>query len=182
MIMPKWFAAVVGRSPASSKLEIPGQFLVVFLIGITLPVFYPVNTLSAGLSGFWLFDNVGSAVIPDVSGNGNDLSLTSTARVVSGGRFGKCLLLSNSSTVNDNAAVDSSNRVKVNFETGDFSVQVWAKFDDFSRPQTLIEKFDGASGPGWSVTVLNEHRLQFYGGAAWKGKRILSPERGTRWS
>ena len=50
----------------------------------------------------------------------------------------------------------------LNFGTGDFTVEFWAKFNSIGGEQVLAEMFTGASGPGWTFTKLSSQRLQLY--------------------
>jgi hypothetical protein len=48
-----------------------------------------------------------------------------------------------------------------NFGARDFTVQIWVNFNGHTHEQTLIEKFSGEGGPGWTLTTPN-NSYQFY--------------------
>jgi hypothetical protein len=114
--------------------------------------------LTQGLIGYWPFDGTTA----DASGNGNDLGLFGNATLVSGGLFGEALSLDG---VQGSYAQALTNNTQFDFSGSDFTVQIWAKFNDITngREETLIEKFSGAAGPGWSLTLVggNDIRLGF---------------------
>src|ERR1041385_9094692 len=47
--------------------------------------------------------------------------------------------------------------------SSDFTMQVWYKPNDLGSEQVLLEKFNGASGPGWTFYKNSAHGLEFYG-------------------
>ncbi len=104
--------------------------------------------LVTGLQGYWSFN--GNAL--DSSGNGVNLTLfgTPTPPGFGGNFFGNQALSLNGNGTQ--IAKDTSNNPVFNFGAGDFTVQIWVNYNSFSHEQTLIEKFDGASGPGWTFT------------------------------
>ncbi len=113
---------------------------------------------SDGLLGYWRFNGNGE----DLSGNGQDLSLFNAG--FGPGLFGQALaLLGNSSSYGQqhflNAALDTSD---FTFGSSDFTVQVWFNLNINGREQTLIEKFTGSGGPGWTLTTPGGNNLQFY--------------------
>ena len=81
----------------------------------------------------------------------DDLGLFGDATLVSRGLFGEALGLDG---VQGTYAQALTNNTQFDFSGSDFTVQVWAKFNDITngREETLIEKFSGAAGPGWSLT------------------------------
>jgi probable HAF family extracellular repeat protein len=113
--------------------------------------------LTYGLLGYWPFDGATA----DETGNGNNLALFGGARLVGGGLYGEALSLDG---VQGSYAQVLTNNTQFDF-SGDFTVQIWAKFNDITngREETLIEKFSGATGPGWSLTLVggNDIRLGF---------------------
>lgn len=116
--------------------------------------------VTSGLIGYWPANGNGS----DQSGFGRDLTLNGGLGFGSGVE-GQAFAFANNSTrfatrVVDDAAFD--------FGSADFTLQVWANFRAFgSAEHTLIEKFTGEAGPGWTLTQLSGPHLQFYatGGA-----------------
>jgi ELWxxDGT repeat protein len=114
--------------------------------------------LTSGLIGYWPFNGT----VADASGNGNDLGLFGDATLVSGGLFGGGALSLDG--VQGSYAQALTNNTQFDL-AGDFTVQIWARFNNITngREETLIEKFSGASGPGWSLTLVggNDIRLGF---------------------
>ncbi|MBR0867773.1 Ca2+-binding RTX toxin-like protein [Bradyrhizobium diazoefficiens] len=106
--------------------------------------------ITDGLLAYWNFDGTAD----DVSGNGNGLVLIGDA-TFDQGLFGQGLSLDGNGLAQE---VDANPTFA--FESGDFTVQIWAEFNFFSGEQTLIEKFTGAGGPGWTFTM--PVNLQFY--------------------
>lgn len=47
----------------------------------------------------------------------------------------------------------------------DFTLRLWVRWNDVTGRQTIVEKSDLPSGPGWTLTKLSDDRLEFrYGG------------------
>ena len=61
-------------------------------------------------------------------------------------------------------ALAQSSSPALDLTSGDFTVQIWAKFNDITngREETLIEKFSGGTGPGWTLTLQGGNNIQFY--------------------
>ncbi|WP_265575880.1 beta strand repeat-containing protein [Bradyrhizobium sp. WBAH23] len=110
--------------------------------------------VGAGTAGTWTFSGSGA----DDSGNDHHLALTGGAGFAPG-LFGEALALDGAK---GSGAVLSTDPSAFDFGSSDFTIELWVKFDDLSRESTLIEKFTNDSGPGWTFTVLGDHRLQFY--------------------
>ncbi|BBO06574.1 hypothetical protein SG09_59240 [Bradyrhizobium ottawaense] len=111
-----------------------------------------------GLLAYWTFDGGTSA---DASGNGNTLALNGGATFAQG-LFGQGLSLDGGS---DSYAVEVNTNPVFDFGSNDFTIQVWAEFNTTSGEQSLIEKFNGPAGPGWTLCLpsTSDH-LQFYAG------------------
>lgn len=107
-----------------------------------------------GLQTYWKFD--GSGV--DSAGNA-DVALQGAAGY-SPGLFGQALSLGGSTS---QYAIGTSNDTSLDLGAEDFTIQVWANFASLAGEQTLFEKFDGGAGPGYTITKLNTHRIQFFG-------------------
>jgi hypothetical protein len=122
------------------------------------------GNLQQGLLGYWPFDGDGT----DGSGGGRNLGLVGGAGFANG-LFGKALDLHGNSS---QYAVRPGNDTIYDLAAGDFSVQVWVDFNTTSAEETLIEKFTGSSGPGWTMTKLRvgdsrgSNSLQFYASPA----------------
>lgn len=112
--------------------------------------------LSDGLRGYWTFNGTAA----DSSGNGRNLSTFGSASFGSG-LFGQALVLPGN---NSSYAQQAANDTAFDLGSGDFTIQLWVKFTSASREQTLIEKFTGSSGPGWTLTTPGGNSLQFYAG------------------
>ncbi|HLP78361.1 MAG TPA: leucine-rich repeat domain-containing protein, partial [Candidatus Paceibacterota bacterium] len=100
----------------------------------------------------------GAAAGTDSSGHGYDLAFTG-GRGLTNGIFNEALLLPDMNAVSatrpgDDAAFD--------FGSGDFTVELFVKFNGFDHEQTLVEKWVGASGPGWTFTCIGAHLLRFH--------------------
>jgi hypothetical protein len=106
------------------------------------------------LIGYWPFDEGGA----DASGGGRDLTLVGGAGLAAG-LFGQGLDLRNDDS---QYAVRPGDDQIFDFGEGDFTVQIWANFNDTLREQTLIEKFEGQGGPAWTLTKLESNGLQFF--------------------
>ncbi len=115
------------------------------------------GTIGSGLIGYWPFDGSGA----DSSGGGYNLTLTGGATYAPG-LFGQALSLQG---IQGQSAVGSGDNPAFNFGSNNFSVQVWADFSAIPGEQTLIEKFSGCCGPGWTFTTPGGTDLQFYSSA-----------------
>ena len=107
----------------------------------------------SGLLGYWSFNGTAA----DQSGNGNDLSLFGGAAFAPGGQFGEALSLDG---VLGSYAQQTTDNTAFDLGSNDFTIQVWANFATVKSEQTLIEKFSGSSGPGWTFTT--PESIQFY--------------------
>jgi len=107
-----------------------------------------------GLIGYWPFDTGGA----DQSGGGRDLTLANGAGLANG-LFGGALDLHDNGS--QYAARPGDDDI-YDFGLGDFTIQIWANFNNKYREQTLIEKFWGGGGPGWTLTKLDGDALHFW--------------------
>jgi hypothetical protein len=123
---------------------------------------------SSGLLGYWPFNGNAN----DTSGNGNILALFGGATFAAGGQFGQALSLDG---VPGSFARQPTNNTAFDFSSGDFTVQVWAKFNNITngREETLIEKWTAASGPGWTFTLPGGNDIRLDGGANSVGGPLL---------
>lgn len=148
----------VGRRPLSQSSV---GVWVLFCASALLPLFSGVrpaaaSTITTGLIGLWQFD--GSGV--DGSGQGNTATLNGGA-TFGPGLFGQGLVLNG---VQGTSASLTTNNPAFDFGSTDFSLQVWVNFNSASREQTLLEKFSGCCGPGWTLTTPGGDDVQFYAG------------------
>lgn len=97
-----------------------------------------------GLVALWQFNGNGL----DSSGNGYNLTLVGGPSF-GPGRFGQALELNGAGQY----AVRPGDDAAFNFGSNDFTVQIWANFNVHNYEQTLIEKFTGGGGPGWTLTT-----------------------------
>ncbi len=101
---------------------------------------------------YYPFENSGADAV-----SGLDLTLVG-GPAFGGGLFGQGLALAADSTKYAQRPVDDA---QLDF-AGDFTVQVWVKFASTAGQQTLIEKFLGPAGPGWTLEKLADDTLHFY--------------------
>ena len=119
----------------------------------------PSSSVLSGLIAYYPLDGNAN----DISGNGYNLALSGNPPFVSG-RFGEALSLDG--TGNQYAARPVSDAA-FDFSANDFTVQVWVNFNNHSSEQTLIEKWTGCCGPGWTLTAPpSAGGLQFAGPSA----------------
>lgn len=102
---------------------------------------------------YWPFDNAATDAV-----GGYELSLAGGLGY-GGGLFGQALALDGdankyASRPGDDAAFDLG--------ASDFTVQVWVRFATTAGQQTLVEKFLGPAGPGWTLEKLADDTLHFY--------------------
>jgi hypothetical protein len=109
---------------------------------------------TGGLIGYWPLDGSGA----DLSGGGRDLTLAGGVGFAPG-LFGQGLALSNNGAQYAARTVDDG---VFDFGANDFTLQLWVNFNDTDREQTLLEKFSGGGGPGWTLTKLGGNALHFY--------------------
>lgn len=111
-------------------------------------------SLDAELAAYYRFDlETGE----DTSGNGLDLTLFGDVHFENG-VFGLALAPNGS---NDRFAARPVSDPGLNFGMADFTIQAWVNYTDTSGEQILLEKFSGASGPGWTFTKLSNNRFGF---------------------
>ena len=126
------------------------------LSGITVSsVFTPAIAFSLNddLQGYWQFNGNGN----DSSENGRNLDIFGDAG------FGTGLInqaLSLNRDPNQYAERPTNDSV-FNFNSNDFSIQVWINFNATEGEQTLIEKFKNGDGPGWTLTKLPYNAFRF---------------------
>ena len=105
------------------------------------------STADAGLLASWRFENN----LNDSSGNGR--TLRPNPKTYDTGLIGQALDMDGigPNTVEqgtDPGAIDDN---AFDFGSGDFTISLWALFNDLSGEQNLIEKFQQPSGPGWTL-------------------------------
>jgi hypothetical protein len=110
--------------------------------------------LTDGLIGYWPFDRHGA----DYSGLGNDLDLYGGVGFAHG-LFEAGLNLHHDGTQFAERPVDDP---IYNFGANDFTIQIWVNFNTMDGEQTLVEKFEGIGGPGWTVTKLASNAWHFW--------------------
>ena len=126
-----------------------------------------------GLLGYWAFDGTGV----DLSGNGYNLTLNGSAGYGTG-LYGQALSLNGVQGTNATANTTNNSTTPFDFGSGsgNFTIQVWANFNGslgsfLNHEETLIEKFIGGAGPGWTFTLAGGTTLSFY----WTGFSINAP-------
>jgi hypothetical protein len=131
-----------------------GVLLVVFIALLNLVSISPGHAdLTTNLIGYWTFEESGA----DLSGGGRAVDLHGGASY-GAGLFGKALSLPGD--ILSYAALPTNDTI-YNFGDSNFTIQVWVKFNSLSGEQTLIEKFSGDEGPGWTLTKTT-WATQFY--------------------
>ena len=114
--------------------------------------------LQTGLEAYYHLDGNGV----DSSGNGLDLTLVGSPSFGTG-LFGQALALHDDGSQYAQRPGDDS---VFNFGSSDFSLQAWVNFNTIdAREQTLIEKFSGESGPGWTISKVTRNgnnEMEFY--------------------
>jgi hypothetical protein len=125
----------------------------VFVAMIALFAAGPGKAGAGSLLAYYPFDGNGA----DASGNGYNLSLFGGVGFASG-LFGEALDLHHN---NAQYAARSVSNSAFNFGSNNFTVSIWVNFNNTSGEQTLIEKWDGAGGPGWTLTKPSDNSLRF---------------------
>jgi hypothetical protein len=110
--------------------------------------------LTDSLIGYWPFDGTGS----DRSGGGRPLQLYGDVGFAPG-LFGEALDLHRDNTQFAQRPIDDE---ILDLGASDFTIQAWVNFNTTTAEQTIVEKFQGARGPGWTVTKQAANTLQFY--------------------
>jgi hypothetical protein len=106
------------------------------------------------LIGYWAFDGNGL----DQSGYGRHLVLGGGVGFASG-LFGQALDLHNNGS---QFAVRPIDDPSYDLGSANFTIQIWVNFNNTNREQTMLEKFSGSGGPGWTLTKLAGNQLHFY--------------------
>jgi len=99
------------------------------------------------MEAYWQFDNAGNRG-DDTTANNRDLTMFGSPNFTQG-LFGQALDLTKDGNQYAQRAIDDA---AFDFGGGDFTIQIWANFHDTSSEQTVMEKFVGDSGPGWTLT------------------------------
>jgi hypothetical protein len=111
------------------------------------------SSVTSNLQGYWQFNSNGL----DSSGNGRNLDIVG-APGFGTGLFNEALSLTGNES---QFAQRPVNDPIFNFGSNDFTIQTWVNFNTTSGIQTLIEKFVGQSGPGWSLSKLDGNQIEF---------------------
>lgn len=122
----------------------------------TLPAVPAHAGLLAGLQAYYKFDGNGV----DSSGDGRNLTLVGSPGFATG-LFGQALSLH----ADGSQYASGTSAATLNFGSSDFTIQTWVDFNSHSREMTLIEKFSGHDGPGWTLTSPGDH-FQFWSDAS----------------
>lgn len=139
-----------GNHPSMIALKI------VVMVGIVagLARSAPAIPITDGLIGYWPAEGNGA----DLSGFGRDLTLNGGLGF-SAGLVGQAFNFHHNNAQYASRSVDDA---AFDFGASDFTLQVWAKFNNFSDEHTLIEKFNGPGGAGWTLTQRSGPFLHFY--------------------
>jgi hypothetical protein len=114
------------------------------------------GALREGLLAHWRFEGSGT----DSSGADRDLDVRGAGYGT--GLMGQGLALSGSTASYAIRPVDDG---AFDFGSGDFAIQVWVDWASSSGEQVLVEKFQGASGPGWTLTKLANNAIGLHFGS-----------------
>ena len=135
--------------------------LVALAVGLVPPVFaggWKASATSFSQTSLLASYSFDAGVLTDSSGSGFTLTQTGSGITFPAtGRFLDCALFTGSSSdyLGRNATDDAS----LDFGTGAFTISLWVRWGMglavSSSEQVLIEKFTGASGPGWTVYKKN---------------------------
>ena len=132
--------------------------IVVKVLIIGLSVFqvagFAVAQLDTDLQGYWQFN----ATNLDSSLAERDLDLIG-GPPFSPGLIGCALDLNGNPA---QYAIGIANGTVFDVGVDDFTIQIWVNFDSTGGEQTLFEKFTGGAGPGYTLTKLNDNRIQFF--------------------
>jgi hypothetical protein len=93
----------------------------------------------------------------DSSGNGRNLDLFGGVGFAPG-LFGQALDLHRNNSQFAQRPVDD---LILNLGPTDFTIQTWVNFNSTDDEQTLIEKYFGSGGPGWTLTKLPDDVIRF---------------------
>ncbi len=105
------------------------------------------------LTAYYRFDDDADGnVVRDLTGNGNDGTLTSGARIQSG--HGKALSFQNAG---DHAAISASGDMA--FGSNDFSIETWVKLDQVDVNQAIIDNRGAANFQGYLLGVSSSNKL-----------------------
>ncbi len=105
-----------------------------------------------GLVAYWPLDEATGTAAVDMSGNGNNATVSSGA-IWGSGRRGNAIDF-NTPASSPNLSVASAS--SLNFGTGSFTISMWGKYRDFTYPKSwMMIKKSGtcyvAGNPGWDV-------------------------------
>lgn len=117
----------------------------------------PAEGLREGLIGYWPFEGNGRDESGQTAG-ARPLNLQTGVQFTQG-PLGQALDFTRDVNKFASRPVDDSN---FDFGDSDFTIQIWASFRGTWEVRTLVEKFKGRSGPGWSISVLESHALEFF--------------------
>ena len=126
---------------------------IAFVAMIALFTAGPRESKAASLTAYYPFDGNGN----DASGNGYNLTLYGGVGFASG-LFGQAL------DPNGNDAQYAARPLSdsaFDFGSNNFTVSIWVNFNSTSCEQTMIEKWTGAGGPGWTLTKPSDNSLRF---------------------
>ncbi|MCX6902647.1 MAG: PKD domain-containing protein, partial [Verrucomicrobia bacterium] len=142
------------------KLELDG--FVPCLIGfVTLTVVVTGVVPAYGVQvpqGYWQFDGDGN----DGSGHNLALEMNGGLSFVQG-LFAQALDLPRDNNKFAYRPVDDG---ILDFGASNFTIQVWVNYHSTGGEQVLIEKFQGQTGPGWTLTKLSGNEFRFHANPA----------------
>ena len=126
--------------PGTNRIYVAGEPSSLFVVEDTGAI-----PLRSDLAAYYQFNTTSA----DDSGNGRDVNLFGGGGFAAG-LVGEALDLHGNNNQFAQRPVDDS---ALDFGTGDFTLQIWVNYNSLIGEQTLIEKFEGGGGPGWSLTT-----------------------------
>lgn len=139
---------------ASLQSSVFGLAIIAF-ISFVQPIRAEVST---NLQSYWPLNGTGE----DESGFDRDLTLQGGVGF-GAGLFGSALSMFKNQSTYANRTVDDS---VFDFGPSDFTVQAWVNYNSIATEQVLLEKFSGISGPGWTLTKLDNQVYRLHADSA----------------
>ncbi len=150
-----------------------GAWIAALIFLFVLPVMAtPLSDgLATNLIGYWQFNGTGA----DSSTLGNDLVVYGGAGYADG-LFGQALDLQGDPSQYAARPIDDH---IYDFGSSDFTVQAWVNYNSLAGEQTLVEKFLGPAGTGWTLTKLPGNQGHFWSqtsGVLWSSPMDLGTD------
>ena len=118
----------------------------------------PAYAPKLGVAAAYNCDDGAGDTLTDNSNNGRPMKLYGGLGFTAG-KQGQALNFKDSRKLYAQREKDDS---IFNFADRDFTIELSCNFRDFAHEQVLLEKFSERGGPGWTLTLLERTKLQFY--------------------